>query len=124
MSRIPNENLPNDRSPSLRHKKPRKSSTDPASKVSGLFLHVQSAADYFTLNDTLMKNVPRVHADLILDPFLMNVFPMSLVPTAVHIAVVTVGAFGLAWMVWKMLDGVSSVARVERRVEVESKKKL
>ncbi|BCS18967.1 uncharacterized protein APUU_11795S [Aspergillus puulaauensis] len=53
-----------------------------------LFLRISAAADYFSLDQTLMENVPPVLADVILDPFLGNVFPKSLAPTACWISVV------------------------------------
>jgi len=53
-----------------------------------LILRISAAADYFSLDQTLMENVPPVLADVILDPFLGNVFPKSLVPTACWISVV------------------------------------
>lgn len=53
-----------------------------------LFLRISAAADYFSLDQTLMEKVPPVMADVILDPFLGNVFPKSLVPTACWVSVV------------------------------------
>ena len=78
-----------------------------------LFLHVQTAADYFSHDQTLMENVPPVTVDLILDPFLLNVFPRSLVPTAGWIGVVTV----VAIFVGRWVSGEI------RRVIEEGKKK-
>ncbi|KAJ5214047.1 hypothetical protein N7449_001216 [Penicillium cf. viridicatum] len=64
---------------------------DPApTSDSVLFLHVHAAADYFSTNQALMQNVPPVAVDLILDPFLFNVFPRSLVPTAGWIVLVAI----------------------------------
>ncbi|KAL4915769.1 hypothetical protein BDW62DRAFT_120151 [Aspergillus aurantiobrunneus] len=54
-----------------------------------LFLRISAAADYFSLDQALMENVPPVMADIILDPFLGNVFPKSLVPTACWVGVVS-----------------------------------
>jgi hypothetical protein len=53
-----------------------------------LFLRITAAADYFTTNTSLMQNVPPVYVDIILDPFLFNLLPRSLAPTAVYILVV------------------------------------
>ncbi|KAK4461616.1 hypothetical protein QBC42DRAFT_203190 [Cladorrhinum samala] len=61
-----------------------------------LLLHIQSAADYFTSNATLMTQVPPVEADVILDPFLFNVLPRSLVPTVTYIILVALTSFYLA----------------------------
>jgi len=75
-----------------------------ADQSSLLFLRIQAAADYFSLNKTLMENVPPVHVDLILDPYLLNVFPQSLVPTAGYIAVIAVFSWFLsAWIYQQMI---------------------
>lgn len=63
-------------------------------ETSLLLLQIQAAADYFSLNKTLMEHVPPVHVDLILDPYLLNVFPQSLGPTAIYVGIVAV----LAWL--------------------------
>lgn len=68
-----------------------------------LFLHVQSAADYFTTNKTLMQYPPPVDIDIILDPYLANVFPVSLLPTAAYIIVLAIGAWLLSGKIWDLL---------------------
>lgn len=60
-----------------------------------------------------MESVPPVVADIILDPFLGNVFPKSLVPTACWGLIVGVAAVGIArWVVKEfgrvILQGVES----------------
>ncbi|KAJ5038946.1 uncharacterized protein L3040_006620 [Drepanopeziza brunnea f. sp. 'multigermtubi'] len=60
--------------------------------VSTLLLRIFAAADYFTTNKTLMDNVPPVYVDIILDPFVFNVFPRSLLPTATYLVLVAVGS--------------------------------
>nr|OQO29136.1 hypothetical protein B0A51_02720 [Rachicladosporium sp. CCFEE 5018] len=60
-------------------------------KESLLFLRVQATADFFTTNTTRMLDPPRVDIDLILDPYLWNVFPRSLGPTAAYIVVLATG---------------------------------
>lgn len=69
-----------------------------------------------------MENVPPVAADIILDPFLANVFPRSLVPTAVWMVVVAgVGLVIVRWVVgeFKRLVGEevgdTSVQEVKKR---------
>ncbi|KAL4884379.1 hypothetical protein BJY04DRAFT_7496 [Aspergillus karnatakaensis] len=75
-----------------------------------LFLRISAAADYFSLNQTLMENVPPVLADIILDPFLANVFPRSLVPTAGYIVVVACVAIVIArWIAVQFARVVDSV---------------
>jgi len=59
---------------------------------STLFLRVFAAADYFTTNKTLMEQVPPVYVDIILDPFIFNIFPRSLVPTAAYIMLIAIGS--------------------------------
>ncbi|KAI8278660.1 hypothetical protein K4K59_009136 [Colletotrichum sp. SAR11_240] len=68
-------------------------STPMEQETSLFFLRVLAAADYYTHNATLMANVEHVRADLILDPFLLNVLPRSLLPTVFYIN-------GVAIMAW------------------------
>ncbi|KAF5866124.1 hypothetical protein ETB97_000658 [Aspergillus alliaceus] len=89
---------------------PRKSSSfhDQApTSDSVLFLRITAAADYFSLNKTLMENVPPVAADVILDPFIWNIFPQSLVPTACYICIVGCLAVVIAWWVLGELERVA-----------------
>ncbi|KAH1491469.1 hypothetical protein LV164_006862 [Aspergillus fumigatus] len=73
------------------------SSRDPApTSDSVLFLRIRAAADYFSLDRALMEHVPPVLVDVILDPFLWNIFPRSLVPTAGYLCVVGMVAVLLA----------------------------
>ena len=93
-----------------RHPSRRSQSSDPDSV---LFLRVHAVADYFTVEQGLMESVPPVVADIILDPFLGNVFPKSLVPTACWGLIVGVAAVGIArWVVKEfgrvILQGVES----------------
>lgn len=68
-----------------------------------------------------MRDVPPVAVDVILDPFLWNVFPRSLVPTAGWIVVVAIVAGVVARWVVGELGRVIEDARFERD-EVEAKK--
>ncbi|KGO76970.1 hypothetical protein PITC_003910 [Penicillium italicum] len=96
---------------------------DPApTRDSVLFLHVHAAADYFSTDQTLMQNVPPVAVDLILDPFLFNVFPRSLVPTAGWIVLVAILAVVLGRWVVKEVGRVVDDARRQSVLE-EMKKK-
>ncbi|RDW83136.1 hypothetical protein BP5796_04627 [Coleophoma crateriformis] len=61
-----------------------------------LLLQIFSAADYYTANKTLMEHVPPVYVDIILDPFLFNVFPRSLVPTAAYLVIIAIGSWYLS----------------------------
>lgn len=62
-----------------------------------LLLRIAAAADYFTTNATLMATPEPVLVDIILDPFLGNVLPRSLLPTVGYVIVVALGSWVLAW---------------------------
>ncbi|KAL6231837.1 hypothetical protein BDW75DRAFT_31742 [Aspergillus navahoensis] len=80
-----------------------------------LLLRISAAADYFSLDQELMENVPPVLADIILDPFLGNVFPKSLVPTAAWIVVVSCVAVVLArWVAREIAILVNSASLHEQ----------
>lgn len=64
--------------------------------ASVLFLEILAAADYFSANKTLMSHVPPVFVDVILDPYVYNVLPRSLIPAIGYIVVVAVVSFFLA----------------------------
>lgn len=68
-----------------------------------LFLRVQAAADFFSSNRTLMHHPPDVDIDLILDPYLGNIFPKSLVPTALYTVGLAVGGWWISGIFWKRL---------------------
>ena len=69
-----------------------------------MLLRVQSAADFYTSNRTLMLDPPLVDVDIILDQYLANIFPSSLVPTAVYIIVLAIGSWFLSGFVWSRLS--------------------
>ena len=66
------------------------------------------------MNQTLMLTVPPVLVDVILDEYLLNIFPRSLVPTAIYVAIVAVIAWFLSEIIWKgfrhLADGQHHVA--------------
>lgn len=83
-------------------------STKPASKTSSLlFLRIIAAADYYTTNKTLMQHVPPVDVDIILDPFLLNILPKSLLPTALYLTIVAVIACYLSGYIWQLVSGIA-----------------
>ncbi|KAE8140716.1 hypothetical protein BDV38DRAFT_9048 [Aspergillus pseudotamarii] len=103
---------------------PRKSSSfhDQApTSDSVLFLHVTAAADYFSLNKTLMENVPPVAADIILDPFLWNIFPQSLIPTACYICVIGCLAVVIGWWVLGELGRVIDYMNSQQSADKKDK---
>jgi len=68
-----------------------------------LFLQIFAAADYFSLNNTLMTEVPPVLVDVILDRYLLNIFPQSLVPTGVYIAILAIVGWFASQAIWRLL---------------------
>ncbi|EXJ93938.1 hypothetical protein A1O1_02331 [Capronia coronata CBS 617.96] len=81
-----------------------------------LFLQVYAAADYFTLNQTLMENVPPVAVDIILDPYLLNVFPRSLLPTGLYLLLIACGA-------WFISGQVARLFTIQNIAENDAEKK-
>lgn len=80
------------------------SSANPtAPRISVLFLRIFAAADYYTLDKDLMENVQPVLVDIILDPYLFNVFPKSLLPTAGYVLIVAIASWFASQYVWKLV---------------------
>jgi ABC-type methionine transport system permease subunit len=79
------------------------------SAQSVLFLRIQAAADYYTTNKALMEDVPPVLVDIILDPFILNVFPESLVPTAAYILIIAIASFFIARGISNWLSEIAKV---------------
>ncbi|KUI62108.1 hypothetical protein VP1G_09236 [Cytospora mali] len=59
-----------------------------------LFLRIDAAADYFSTNRTLMEHPEPVVVDIILDPFVLNVLPRTLVPTVGYVVCIA----ALSWV--------------------------
>lgn len=76
-------------------------------EVSVLFLRIQAAAEYYTMNRTLMENVPPVYVDILLDPYIFNVLPRSLVPTVVYIILLAIGSWFLAKYISRWVQALS-----------------
>ena len=81
-----------------------------ASRKSILFLQIFAAAEYFSLNKTLMSDVPPVLVDIILDPYLLNVFPKSLVPTAGYLVALAILGWVLSGVIWRILLQVADAS--------------
>jgi hypothetical protein len=90
-------------------------------RVSILFLRILAAADYYTLDKSLMEHVPPVLVDIILDPYILNIFPRSLLPTGGYILVVAVASWFLSGYVWQLL--LKLVASADEEVERNTKPK-
>jgi len=69
-----------------------------------LLIRIISAADFYSTNASLMLNPPPVDVDIILDPFIGNIFPKSLVPTAAYIVILAIGSWLVSGAVWKYLS--------------------
>lgn len=69
-----------------------------------LFLRIRSAADFFTSNKTLMQQPLPVDVDVILDPYLGNVLPKSLVSTVVYLILLGLGSVFISSSVWKHIQ--------------------
>ncbi|PVI08676.1 hypothetical protein DM02DRAFT_510508 [Periconia macrospinosa] len=79
-----------------------------ALSTSLLFLRVQAAASYFTTNQTLMREPPPVHVDIILDPFVLNILPRSLGPTVVYIVLVSIFSWFISSSVYRWLLSIAN----------------
>lgn len=91
---------------------------------SALLLRLQAAASYYSTNRTLMLHPPPVDVDIstlsfnactlsgltcvVLDPFLLNVFPQSLGPVAVYITLVAVFAYLFSGYIFRWLLSVAA----------------
>jgi hypothetical protein len=72
-----------------------------------LLLQIFAAANYYTTNHTLMEHVPPVVVDIILDPYVFNIFPSSLVPTAGYLIIITACSWHLAKIITRWLQMVA-----------------
>ncbi|KAG9232094.1 hypothetical protein BJ875DRAFT_96803 [Amylocarpus encephaloides] len=85
----------------------RRHSFQHSSDVSMLLLQVYAAADYYTMNKTLMTSVPPVFVDIILDPFIFNVLPRSLLPTVAYIILLAIGSWYSSKRISKWLEAIA-----------------
>jgi len=63
-----------------------------------------------------MEHVPPVFVDIILDPYLLNVLPQSLVPTGVYLIVVAVSSWYLAKFIARWLYMVAKTDEQKKHV--------
>lgn len=90
---------------------PEKGNSTPQERTASvLLLHVQAAADYFSHDATLMKDPQPVLVDLILDPYLYNVLPASLLPTGGYIILVAIVTWFVARWVTSILQNIADEA--------------
>lgn len=91
-------------------------------QASVLFLRVSAAAEYFTTNRMLMLRPEPVLVDVILDPFVLNVLPRTLVPTVCYIVLVAAVSWVVATrLVMPWLRGIM-IASAEASGEEAEKK--
>lgn len=64
-----------------------------------------------------MSDVPPVDVDIILDPFVQNVLPRSLVPTVGYIIVVAAVSFFVAKFVLRFLQSIIKGGRADGKVK-------
>lgn len=83
-------------------------------QASVLFLRILAAADYFSDDPTRMSLVEPVVVDLILDPYIFNVVPRSLAPTAAYITAVAGLAVFLSRHVRSLIGGSPAVAAAKK----------
>lgn len=84
-------------------------------KSSVLLLQVRAFADYFTDNAALMKDPPPVLVDLILDPYLYNAVPRSLLPTIGYLVLVGLVAWFVARSVASKLQSIAVTAETSTK---------
>jgi hypothetical protein len=84
-------------------------------EASLLLLHIKASADYFTDDAALMKNPTPVLVDLILDPYLFNVVPRSLVPTAGYIVLISVVAWFVARSIAAKLQTIAITDNTDKK---------
>ncbi|KAI1099630.1 hypothetical protein F4804DRAFT_337045 [Jackrogersella minutella] len=86
-------------------------------EASVLFLQILAAADYYTMNKTLMAHVPSVHVDIILDPFLLGVLPHSLLPTVGYIIAVAIASWFIARHISMWICNLGAEAYREKKTQ-------
>ncbi|KAJ0124645.1 hypothetical protein J7T55_005985 [Diaporthe amygdali] len=92
-----------------------------------LFLRIDAAADYFTTDAALMQWPEPVLADVILDPFVLNVLPRTLLPTVGYVVLVAAASWALAtrlimpWVRGLMVEGGDGRAGAGREAGEEKK---
>ncbi|RFU75662.1 hypothetical protein TARUN_6555, partial [Trichoderma arundinaceum] len=82
----------------------------PPERHSVFLVRVLAAADYVSHHASLMTDPPPVLVDLILDPYLYNVLPQSLVPTVCYLVVVGIVTWFVARWVARSLTSFASTS--------------
>ncbi|KOS21999.1 hypothetical protein ESCO_001678 [Escovopsis weberi] len=90
---------------------------DGAAATSAMLLRVRARADYVSHHRSLMQSPPPpVLVDLILDPYVYNLAPRSLLPTAAYLAGAALVAWFLAqWIARSLISIAGSGGRQEKK---------
>lgn len=99
------------------------SASSAETKISLLFLRIFAAADYYALDEKLMESVPPVFVDIILDPYIFNVFPTSLLPTAAYILVVAVASWFLSGYIWQLMRKLAVPSKDDAKQDAQTERK-
>lgn len=86
--------------------------------ASVLLLQIKASADYFTDDAALMRDPPPVLVDLILDPYLYNLIPRSLVPTIGFLVLVGLVAWFVARSVASKLQLIAVAGESREKKEI------
>ncbi|KAM0440797.1 hypothetical protein ACHAPT_000098 [Fusarium lateritium] len=86
--------------------------------ASVLLLQIKASADYFTDNAALMRDPPPVLVDLILDPYLYNLVPRSLVPTIGYLVLVGLVAWFVARSIASKLQSIAVAGESREKKEI------
>lgn len=86
--------------------------------TSMLFLSIDAAADYHSSNKRLMTAPPDVKVDILLDPYMLGLFPRSLLPTAVYIVGVAVFAYYASGYIYAYIRGPVRAKNNEKKSKV------
>lgn len=81
------------------------------------FLQIFAAADYYTTNKTQMRYVEPVYVDLILDPYVFNLIPRSLIPTVGYILLVAVASWFLARRISLWVRDLATFSDQEKKAQ-------
>lgn len=81
-------------------------SSNTSESVVILLLH--AAADFFTTDKVRMQSPPPVDINIILDPYLANIFPKSLLPTAGYIICLAIGGWFISGYIWRRLSSTTA----------------
>ncbi|PUU73726.1 hypothetical protein B9Z19DRAFT_1094467 [Tuber borchii] len=80
-----------------------------AAPRSVLYLNIRAKAGYYTHEKHRMETPDPVRVEIVLDPFILNALPESLLPIAVTIILTALSAFWLSGRVYNILRNIASL---------------